>query len=100
MAEIKLTNRDFNVLIDDSNYEFLSQFSWYAKNSRWGEYACAGLRVGRRVLTIRMHRFIMRCFDDQTVDHLNGNHWDNRSENLEIVSMLENVKWYTDTVPF
>lgn len=100
MRKIKLSNRSFSVLVDNDDYDFLSRFSWFAKDSRWGEYACTSVRVKTRVLTFRMHRLIMRCFSNLTVDHLDGNHWDNRKENLEIVTNLENVKRYTDKVPF
>lgn len=101
MKTIKLSNRDFGVLVDDDDFDWLSRFSWFAKDSRCGEYACTSVRVKDRVLTFRMHRLIMRCFSDLTVDHLNENHWDNRKENLEIVTMMENVeRHYTDEVPF
>lgn len=91
MTEIPLSNRDFPVLISDEDYEWLSRFSWFAKDSRWGEYACTSVRVKGRVLTFRMHRLIMRCFDEQTVDHVNGLHFDNRQENLRIMSNEENA---------
>ncbi len=101
MAEIKLTNKPFTMKVSDEDYEFISRFSWFAKKSRRGEYACTSVRVKGRVLTFRAHRLIMRCFDSRTVDHLNGDHFDNRQENLEIVSMVENVeRYYTDEVPF
>lgn len=92
--------------MSDEDFEWLSRFSWFAKDSRWGEYACTSVRVKDKVLTFRMHRLIMRCFDDQTVHHLNEKHFDNRQENLEIASNLENIKRYhmgrdkVDDIPF
>lgn len=100
MRKIQLSNSDISVLVDSDDYPFLCRFSWFSKKSRRGNYACTSMRAGSRVLTFRMHRLIMRCFDDNTVDHLNEDHWDNRKENLEIVSMLENVKRYYDKTPF
>ena len=100
MREIKLTNRDFPVLVSDEDYEFLNRFSWFAKKSRWGWYACTSVKVHGKVLTLRIHRLVMRCFSDDTVDHLDGNHWNNQQENLEIVNMLENVERYYNEVPF
>jgi len=100
MRRIPLSNRDFPVLVDDEDFEFLSRFSWFAKKSRWGEYACTSVRVRDRVLTFRMHRLVMRCFDDRTVDHLDRDHWNCQQENLEICSMMENVKRYNDKIPF
>lgn len=105
MKTLPLTNRDFPVLVSDEDFEFLSKFAWFAKHSRWGDYACASIRVKDRVLTFRLHRLIMRCFDDQVVDHRNGNHWDNRQENLRIMSNEENARLgkpeeYDDVIPF
>ena len=91
MKEIPLTNRDFPALVSDEDYEFLTKFSWFAKNSRFGEYACTSVRVKGRVFTFRMHRLVMRCFNDQTVDHKNGKHFDNQQDNLEIMSNEENA---------
>ena len=92
MKRIPLSNRDFTVKVDDDDYEFLQRFSWFAKDSRFGEYACTSVRVKGRVLTFRMHRLIMRCFNSLTVDHLNGDHWDNRKQNLEIVTNEVNAR--------
>jgi hypothetical protein len=109
MKKIPLSNRDFPVLVSDEDYDFLSQFSWFAKASRSGDYACASVRNGRKVITLRMHRVIAGCYNGKTVDHLNGNHFDNQRENLEIVTSEENIKRYydlkgeekfKDTVPF
>jgi hypothetical protein len=101
MKLIPLTNRPGEYCkIDDDDYDFISRFSWYAKKSRCGWYAAASVRVKNKILTFRMHRLIMRCFTDDTVDHLNRDHYDNRKENLEIVPMMENVNRYYDEVPF
>ena len=101
MKTIPLTNRpDQLVKVDDDDYDFLMRFKWFAKQSRWGFYACTNVRVKNRVLTFRMHRLIMRCFDDNTIDHINQKHYDNQKENLEIVTNNENVKRYIDKVPF
>jgi len=105
-AVIPLSNRDFFCLVSAEDYEWLCRFSWFAKDSRWGEYACTSVRGGGKVHTYRMHRLILRCFDERTVDHLNKNHFDNRQDNLEIVSNIKNVKRYraghceVDAIPF
>lgn len=99
MAEIKLSNRDFPVLVSDEDFEFLNQFTWRAKSSRSGDYACTSVRLStipNKVVTIRMHRLIAGCWDDKTVDHLNTDHFDNRRENLEICTQEENIRRYHD----
>ena len=109
MKIIPLSNRDFGCQVDDDDHDFLSQFSWYAKHSRRGDYACASVRQGNRVITLRMHRLIAGCYGHKTVDHLDLNHFNNQRDNLEIVEMLENIRryWgargqerYKDLVPF
>ena len=92
MKHIPLSNRDFPVLVSDEDFDWLSRFSWFAKKSRWGEYACTSVRVKDRVLTFRMHRLITRCFNGETVDHINGDHWDNRQDNLRVMSNVENAR--------
>ena len=94
MIEVPLSNRDFPALVSDCDADLVSRYTWYAKKSRHGWYACTTIRVGKRCdnkrLTIRLHRLIMQCPDDMTVDHLNQNHWNNQRENLEVVTGLEN----------
>lgn len=97
MKIIPLSNRDFGCQVDDEDYDFLSQFSWYAKASRRGDYACTGVRQGKRIITLRMHRLIAGCYDYKTVDHIDGDHFNNQRDNLEIVEMLENINRYWDT---
>ena len=91
-AEIELSNKPILVKVSQEDYERVKPFSWYAKKSRWGWYACASVRMGQQVKTLRLHRFIMDCPEGMEVDHLNGDHWDNRRENLEIVEGQENLR--------
>ena len=97
MKTILLSNREFGCQIDDDCYDFLRRFSWYAKSSRRGDYPCASVRQGNRVITLRMHRLIAGCYDHKTVDHIDGDHFNNQRDNLEIVEMLENVRRYWNT---
>ena len=91
--KIKLSNRTFFIKISQEDYERVKKYSWYLKESRSGSwYVCASVRIGDKVRTIRLHRFIMDCPDDMTVDHLNGRTLDNRRKNLEIVTMEENIR--------
>jgi hypothetical protein len=90
MIEVPLTNRSFPTLVSDCDADVVSGRSWFAKKSRHGWYACCSIWNGGKVKTVRLHRLIMKCPDDMTVDHLNGDHWDNRRDNLEVVTSLEN----------
>ena len=94
MIKVPLSNRDFPTLVSDCDADLVSRYTWYAKKSRHGWYACTTIRVGKRCnnkrLTVRLHRLIMGCPDDMQVDHLDMDHFNNTRENLEVVTGEEN----------
>lgn len=86
MKEIKLS-RGFFAIVDDEDYEYLSQFKWHTTGYPGLEYAsrCFG---NQKVM--RMHRELMDCPSHLTVDHINGNRLDNRRSNLRIATIQQN----------
>ena len=92
MKTIKTGRGD--VLVDDEDYGYLSQFSWRASrdHDRQTRYAvrwsCASHKMRKE---IQMHREILGLTDPkQKVDHINGNRLDNRRENLRVVTDSQN----------
>ena len=91
-------NRDYFVLVDESDYDVLHKYKWHYRNG----YAA------RRTHTksIYMHRDLMICPDYLQVDHINRDRLDNRRSNLRIVTAVENCAnrsvpvCYEDEVPF
>lgn len=84
-------------LIDPSDYEFLSQWSWCASpchGSRGRLVAVRGMLIAGRHVTIYMHREIMGLTfkDGWEVDHLNHNPLDNRRANLRVVTPTANKR--------
>ncbi len=85
---ITLTNGG-TALVDDQDYEHLSQFQWRRKKSdgskgRGKFHAVRDVRLGNgKKLTIRMHRLVSEAKNDQGVFHINGNGLDNRRRNLQ-----------------
>ena len=78
--------------VDKSDFEYLSQFNWYAQVDRkTGEYSArrAINKPGIRKQII-MHREIMKCPDHLIVDHINHDTLDNRKSNLRIVTYEQN----------
>lgn len=57
MKEIPLTQGKF-ALVDDEDYKFLMQWSWYASREGNTFYAARKERVGGKWTSIRMHRVI------------------------------------------
>lgn len=94
VKEIPLTQNQV-ALVDDTDFEWLSQWKWYAE---WhpdikGFYAARNFRLhdgGKRL--IRMHRLILGLErgDKRQGDHKNHNTLDNQRENLRIVTNQEN----------
>lgn len=80
-----------HVLVDDEDYTFLSQWSWF-----WNRgYAIRRTTTKqRKSIDIRMHRVLVGLprGDEREVDHLNGDRLDNRKENLRIVTKAQNAE--------
>ena len=89
MKHINLTQGKI-ALVDDEEYEELSQHKWYAKRGTKTFYAArdTGSRHNRKRL--RMHRVIMGAEDGQYIDHINRNGLDNRKANLRFATVSQN----------
>lgn len=70
-------------VVDDRDYVFLSQFTWYFD----GKYA-RRVEAGK---TKMMHREILDTPLGFDTDHINGNKLDNRRENLRIATRKQNL---------
>lgn len=79
MKTIKLTQGKY-VLVDDSDFEWLSQWKWYFCNG----YAMRN-KLDRTGL-IRMHRLINNTPKGLFTDHINRNKLDNQRHNLRTVN--------------
>ena len=91
MKEVSLTKEQI-ALVDDKDYEFVSQYKWFAVEVNDGYYA--GRKSSRKLgkqKTLYMHRLIMDACYSQEVDHINGNGLDNRRENLRLCTHAENM---------
>ena len=95
MKRIPLTQEQF-ALVDDEDYEELSQFKWFAQwspNTR-SDYAQRNIRLpDGKWTTEKMHRRILglKCGDNRQGDHFNHATLDNRRLNIRIVTRSENM---------
>lgn len=93
MKTIKLTH-GFETIVDDEDYEYLSQWPWHATSPKSGKhiYACRKGRIceGDHRQTILMHRIIINVPDNLKTDHINGNGLDNRRSNLRMCTDAQN----------
>lgn len=91
VREIQLTQGKV-ALVDDADYEYLSQWKWYAQliKGRW--YARRSVRKGfPKQIALSMHQVILNTPKGMESDHKNGNGLDNQRQNLRVCTKSNNM---------
>ena len=102
MREVSLT-KGCVALVDDSDFDRVSQHRWYASlDSRGTKYYAKRRRKKEEAVRfksqkIRMHHFVLDIAPSELpeghiVHHKNDDGLDNRRENLEIITQEENMQ--------
>lgn len=96
VRRIKLTNSEKQVLIDEEDYDRVKDYGWYlVKNGKYKTKLAIKASLKGKLATqnkkINIHRMIMNAPKNKVVDHVNGNVFDNRKENLRICSHAKNT---------
>lgn len=95
MKKIRLTQKKF-ALVDDQDFEELSQYKWCAQKHCNTYYALRNVIENGVKTTIKMHRQILDLNDpDVKVDHKNHNGLDNQRENLRLCTTKQNLRNHT-----
>jgi hypothetical protein len=96
MREIPLS-RGLVALVEDEDYEDVSQWKWYAKKFGRGQlYAVRKLsrkdHPEHRQGFLSMHRYLLKLDKENPLcaDHINGKTLDNRRSNLRTATRAEN----------
>jgi hypothetical protein len=94
MKEIPLTQGKV-ALVDDEDYEALSQYSWHASYDRTRKMdhqhlAQRSSKIAGKWRSVLMHREILQALPGVQVDHIDGNPLNNQRANLRLCSAREN----------
>lgn len=92
MAKTMPLSRGEVAIVDDGDYDYLSQWKWYcAATSSNLKYAVRKVSNGDGTWTrYLMHRVIMGEPENMLIDHISGNGLDNRRENLREATPSQN----------
>jgi len=90
MQEIKLTQGQV-ALVDDEDFEMVSQFNWYAQKDGNTFYAVRRIRINGKQTMQMMHRLIMGDNPEKPmIDHEDGDGWNNQRLNMRHCTTSEN----------
>lgn len=87
--EIDLS-QGLRAIVDDDDFDWLSQMRWCAHREGRQIYAWSYKNVDGRQTYLKMHRIILNAPQCAVVDHVNGNGLDNRRENIRLATRTEN----------
>lgn len=91
LKEICLTRGDV-ALVDDEDYDRVSQYKWHSNPHGRTTYAQRTDRSGDQRTTELLHRFILRTSAEDLVDHIDGDGLNNTRSNLRLATHSQNMK--------
>lgn len=93
MKKIPLTQNKY-ALVDDGDYEYLSEFKWYYQNTLRGRFEYANRYIkhkgNKRQTILSMHRDLLQAKRGQYCDHVDGNGLNNRRNNIRLCTQSQN----------
>lgn len=93
MKQISLTQGQVTI-VDDEDFEFLSQFKWCSFQHRKTFYAVRNSSVDSagKSRIILMHREILKAPDGVWVDHIDRNGLNNQRVNIRLANRFQNQR--------
>lgn len=76
-------------LVDETDYEYLNQWNWYARSGDGCVYASRSNSKAK--IAINMHVVLLPAPDGKEPDHIDGDSLNNRRNNLRLVTHQENM---------
>jgi hypothetical protein len=89
VREIPLT-QGYMALVDDEDYDRVSQFKWHARVQRHTVYVGRSVYSGGRHTVMYLHRFILDAPRGIEVDHTDGDGLNCRRSNLRLADRVLN----------
>jgi hypothetical protein len=89
MRRLSLTKGKF-ALVDDEDYDILSQSHWCARTDGTNWYAERHAKKDGRWTMLKMHREILNCPSNREVDHKDGDGLNNQKSNIRICFHRQN----------
>jgi hypothetical protein len=93
MSALLKTTNNFLFIVDDDWAPLVRNHTWCASGAKKSKkkYVTAKLYVDKKTETFLLHRLIVGALRGETVDHINGNSFDNRRANLRVATHQENL---------
>lgn len=92
MASKIITSNGHEVLVDDDDFKELNKYCWWACIRGLKIDIFRSSRKGGAAKNISISREIIKPPKGFVVDHINGNRFDNRKENLRICTRSQNAQ--------
>lgn len=73
------------LLVDDEDYEMMSEFDWYLAGHDGSQYPVAVLKAHKLVLGVRFN-------DGKIIDHIDGNRLNAQKNNLRYATNSQNIQ--------
>ena len=90
MKEILLSQGKV-ALVDDEDFEYLSQWKWSAIKSRKTFYAIRTMKRDGKWVTVSMHRVILEPLSNMCIDHIDHNGLNNQRSNIRVATRRQNM---------
>ena len=90
-ALIPLSTNGIFAIIDKDDIDKVNKYTWHLDKKDKQRYVIASKTYNKVTTKIYLHRLIMNCPKNMTVDHINHDGLDNRKINLRICSNRKNV---------
>lgn len=79
-------------IISPEDYPRVSKYKWWIKQTFNKQYIKSYKRINGKQKFFTLHRFILNPKPNEEIDHINGDPFDNRRENLRICTTAQNVR--------